>query len=133
MLSAHGSFARNHAITRRSQITSFVINAMPISKNNQPKGIGKGTNTAPSNSERPSSSHPGISLDPSLLIWRTYATRLQVRMHKWVKANHGLIDPNDTYPYMLAHLDEWIVLPGAHKWVGEAIGLYASATKWAGD
>jgi hypothetical protein len=88
---------------------------------------------APTNSERPSSSHPGISLDPSLLVWRTYATRLQVRMHKWVKTNHGLIDPGDTFPYMLAHLDEWVTQPGAHKWVGEAIGLYASATKWAGD
>ena len=87
---------------------------------------------APTNTERPSSSHPGISLDPSLLVWRTYATRLQARMHHWIKANHGLIDPQDTFSYMEAHLDEWISDPQAHKWVGDAIGLYASATKWAG-
>jgi hypothetical protein len=54
-------------------------------------------------------------------------------MHYWVKRNHGLIDPQDTFPYMLAHIDEWATMEGAHKWVGDALGLYASATKWAGE
>jgi len=86
---------------------------------------------APTDTERPSSSHPGISLNMELVLWRAHFTRLQHQMHRWVKRHHGLIPPSDTLPYLHAHLEEWWDLPITQAWIGEALGLYRDAT-WAG-